>query len=724
MSFVQTGRLLKIDTPLGGDALLLAMIECREGISQLFELDLDLRAEDDAIDFGRIVGENVTVSIELADGSLRLWNGYVSRFAQGTQHPFLTTYRATVVPWLWFLTRTTDCRIFQKKTAPEIVSQIFEDLDFKDFDLRLYGSFTKRDYCVQYRETDFNFVSRLMEEEGICYFFEHDKGKHTLVLANDPGSHPPVPNSKVRFHPVRGGHRTQDTVFDLRQEQAFRPQSYSATDFNFTTPGTNLGVSVPSRKRYDVYDYPGDYLQRAEGESRARIRLEEEQRDSLVTHGHGECPQFTPGFTYDLDEHPHSGVNITYLLTRVGHTASQTYEVGEGASGELTYENRFQCIPHSVPYRPERVTRRPVVQGCQTAIVVGPSGEEIYTDEYGRVKVQFHWDREGQNDEESSCWIRVSHPWAGKHWGALAIPRIGQEVIVDFLEGDPDQPIIVGRVYNGEQLPPFGLPDGAVVSGVRSDSTKGGGGYNQMSMDDTKGNELVHIHAQYDMDTAIEHDERVDVGNDRTEHVHNDESITIDNNRTESVGVNESITIGQNRTESVGVNENISVGSNRTEAVGGNETLTVTMTRTRNVGVNEMVNVGGAQEVTIGGLQALTVGAVRNKSVGGAENVDVGASQSVSIGSDQSVNVGKGRSVSVGADDALQVAKTLTVDAGDQIVIKTGQASIAMKKDGTVQITGKSITIDGQDITIKGSGKIDIKASKDIVLKGKKILQN
>lgn len=727
MSYVQAGRHIAIETPLGENALLLKALTGVESISRLFHFELDLYSEDAGIVFEDIVGQNVTLTLLEADGGERYWNGQVSRFAQSSRDGSLTSYHATVVPWLWFLTRTADCRIFQKKKVPQIIEQVFDDLGFSDFEFRLYGDFVERDYCVQYRETDFNFVSRLMEEEGICYFFDHARGKHTLVLTNEPDGHRDCPGqAQVRFLSARGGSRAEYTVSDFRPEHEFQPESCSMADYNFETAGTGLGVSVPGREKYDVYDFPGEYLARSEGESLARIRLQEQASVGLVIRGGGHCRQFTSGYTFSLSEHYRRDLNTKYLITSVRHSASQSYESGDGGSGgELAYENTFDCIPHSVPFRPQRVTPQPFVQGCQTAVVVGPSGEEIYTDEHGRVKVQFHWDREGERNENSSCWVRVSHPWAGKSWGALSIPRIGQEVVVDFLEGNPDQPIILGRVYNSDNMPPFGLPDGAVISGIKSDSTKGGGGYNQISMDDSKGNELVHIHAQYDMDTKVENDERVNVGSNRTESVGADESITIGSNRTEKVGADETITIGANRAETVGTNETINIGSNRTESVGGNESITVAATRTRNVGVNEMVNVGAAQEITIGGLQAVTVGAVRTKNVGAAENVSIGAGQTVDVGADQTVSVGgaqsmsvaKARSTSVGEADTLQVGKTLSVDAADSIVLKTGKASITMKKDGT-------ITIQGKDITIKGSGAIDIKASKDIVMKGKKILEN
>jgi type VI secretion system secreted protein VgrG len=727
MAIEQAHRRIAISTPLGKDVLLLRGFTGSEAISQLFHFDLDLLSENDSIKFQDVVGKNVTLRIYDADGGERYWNGFISRFSQGAQDRRLTAYRAQMVPWLWFLTRTADCRIFQNQKAPDIIQKIFKDLGFSDFKLRLYGDFVTRDYCVQYRETDFNFVSRLMEEEGICYYFDHQDGKHTLILANDASAHEPCPNQNTARYDFRGGNVVyEDVVTEWQYQEEFRTGKWAQTDYNFETPSTSLAVAVSGKTPYEIYEYTGEYRVRPVGERLAKIRLQEQTTPTIVFQGAGGCRYFSPGYQFTLQDHYRSDLNQAYLLTAVRQMVSQggSYQVGAGGE-EPTYRNSFECIPFSIPFRPQRVTPEPFVQGCQTAVVVGPAGEEIYTDKYGRVKVQFHWDREGKKNENSSCWIRVSHPWAGQSWGAISIPRIGQEVIVDFLEGDPDQPIITGRVYNAEQMPPFGMPAGAVVSGVKSNSTKGGGGYNEISLNDTKGTELINIHAQFDQQKKVEHDERVNVGHDRTE----------------SVGNNETITIGNYRTEKVGSNETISIGANRTETVGSNESITVALTRTRNVGINEMVNVGAAQEITIGGLQALTVGAMRAKTVGTSETVGIGTDQTINVGANQSVTIGAdqtisisnnltesvgadcaetvsgSRTTSIGKDDSLQVAKNLTINAGDQITITTGNASITMKKDGTIEISGK-------DISVTGTGKVDVNASKNITMKGQKILQN
>jgi type VI secretion system secreted protein VgrG len=761
MAVTQDTHRIAISTPLGKDVLLLRGLSGSEAVSQIFRFDLDLLSEKDSIKFQDVVGKSVTVQINTADGGKRYLNGFLSAFSQGPQERHLTAYQAQMVPWLWFLTRTADCRIFQNQKVPDIIQKIFTDLKFHDFELRLYGTYTPRDYCVQYRETDFNFVSRLMEEEGISYFFDHQDGKHVLVLADDPAAYKPCPNQETARYSFYGPGATyqDDLVTEWHYYEEFRPGAWAQTDYNFETPSTSLAVTVNGKNPYEIYEYPGEHNVRSLGDRLSKIRLQEQTVPAVVSRGTSTCRNFRSGFQFTLQGHYRSDLNQKYLITAVRHNANQggNYEVGAPGGDETTYRNTFECVPASTTFRPPRVTPTPFVQGCQTAVVVGPGGEEIYTDNYGRVKVQFHWDREGKKNENSSCWIRVSQPWAGQGWGAIAIPRIGQEVIVDFLEGDPDQPIITGRVYNAEQMPPFALPGKAVISGVKSNSTKGGGGNNEISLDDTKGTELINIHAQFDQQKKVEHDERVNVGHDRTEQVGNNETITIGNNRTEKVGVNENITIGSNRTEKVGSNETISIGSNRTETVGANETIhiasnrtetvgssetvTVSLTRTHSVGVNDMLNVGAAQEVTIGGLQALTVGALRNKTVGASENATIGSNQTTSIGANQTTSIGSNQNISIGGNlveniagnhgektagdrsteiggaESLQSGKAVTVNAADEISLITGSASLVLKKDGTIQLNGK-------DITIGGSGKIGIKADGDVVIKGSKVHAN
>ncbi len=585
MGYTQEGRLISVDTPLGKDVLLLQALTGHEAISRLFSFHLDLLSENDSIDFSRIIGQNVTISVALRGaGETRYFNGYVSRFAQGSTDAPFTHYVAEVVPWLWFLTRRADCRIFQNMTVPDIIAQVFDHAGFSDYRKDLRGSYDQREYCVQYRETDFNFVSRLMEHYGIFYFFEHQEGKHTLVLADAPGAHKPCPGQEqARCGWTIGEVKDEDIVTSWHIEQELRTGKYSLTDYNFETPSTSLLASEPSmvsvdaKTKSEIFDFPGEYLKKPQGEQFAKLRMETEESSHVMATGSSICRSFTSGYRFDLEDHPRRDLNASYVLTEVQHVASAGgVYVSGGAEGPARYSNHFSCIPLSVPFRPARITPKPFVQGPQTAVVVGKSGEEIWVDKYGRVKVQFFWDRVGQKDENSSCWIRVSQVWAGKNWGTMFIPRIGQEVIVDFVEGDPDRPLITGRVYNAEQMPPGPLPDTQNSSGFRTRSTKNGGEHdaNTLAWNDTKGSEVFYMRAQKDMAARVENNDDLKVGNNQT--------IAIHNNRTETVEQgNESVTIQQgNRLVSVDTGDDthtIKQGNRSVEIDMGDDSLEIKM---------------------------------------------------------------------------------------------------------------------------------------------------
>jgi type VI secretion system secreted protein VgrG len=575
MAFTQDNRHIAIATPLGKDVLLLRGFSGQEVISQLFTFNLDLLSEvDPAIRFDDIIGKNVTITVKHA-GGVRYINGIVRKFEQGGGDPAMAAYRAEVVPWLWLLTQTADCRIFQNKTVPDIISQIFKDLGFTDFKMNLVRTYQPREYCVQYRESDFNFVCRLMEQYGIFYFFEHANGKHTLVLADAPNAHPTCTGAPVRYQGTIGAVTSEDVVTQLVKQQEIRPGKYSLADYNFETPSTKLGVSIdsmfpaPPGPKLEVYDYPGEYPKRNEGDALAKLRIEEHEAQRSVVQGSGGCRQFSAGHKFTLKGHARSDIDAPYTLVWVTHAAQEHGYVSRGDNA-FAYANSFACIPAHVPFRAPRMTPTPFVQGTQTAEVVGPKGEEIYTDKYGRVKVQFHWDREGKKDENSSCWIRVSHPWAGKNWGSIAIPRIGQEVIVNFLEGDPDQPIIIGRVYNAEQMPPYTLPDHGTQSGTKSRSSKGGApsNFNEIRLEDKKGSEQIWVHGEKDID------------------------IQIKKERRESIGASRHLSVGGDRVEAVGGNQHLKVGADRLEEIGANQHLKVTGDRNEDVGMQHSLNVG------------------------------------------------------------------------------------------------------------------------------------
>jgi type VI secretion system secreted protein VgrG len=556
-TFTQQNRLLSLTTPLGTDVLLLQGFAGEEALSRPFVYHLDLASHQDAIAAKDLVGQAVTWTVEHFDKEPRHFNGYVSRFmAAGPGREGMRLYRAEVVPWLWFLSHTADCRIFQNKSVPDIVKAVFDGLAFKDYQFSLQGSYAPREYCVQYRETAFNFVSRLLEHEGIFYYFKHADGKHTLVLADAAGAYFDCPENQVAFsedalaanHAYRWEHRYE-----------FRPGKWAETDYNFETPSTSLladtntVLDLPGADKYELFDYPGDYLKSADGNRQVKLRMQEEEAPYHVVSGASTCCTFTPAGKFTLASHEiASEAGQPYVVTSVQHAATDT-SYGSEARGS-GYQNSFTCIPAAVTFRPPRLAPRPVVQGPQTAVVTGPKGEEIYVDKYGRVKVQFFWDRQGKKDENTTCWIRVSQGLAGKGWGMVSHPRIGQEVVVDFLEGDPDRPLVTGRVYNAEQMPPYELPDNMTQTVLKTRSSKQGTteNFNELRFEDKKGSEEVYFHAEKDFNRVVENNDTLKVGFDKKDK--GDQTVEVFNNQTIKVGTPQSsdgsqtVTVHKDRT--------------------------------------------------------------------------------------------------------------------------------------------------------------------------------
>ncbi|MDQ3064549.1 MAG: type VI secretion system tip protein VgrG [Acidobacteriota bacterium] len=487
-NYTQDNRIIRVETPLGKDVLLLQAFAGGESVSDLFEFDLTLHSTNHDISLDALIGEKVCVVIKLSDESERFINGMISEFRHsgtfllqdGQKASILSHYQARLVPWFWALKLNRDCRIFQNKSVPEIVREIFDEHPAATFELRLTGDYAPREYCVQYRESDFNFVSRLLEEEGIFYFFEHSRQDHKLVLADNPMQFKPSAyHPQIDFASVTGADKSETAVTAWQVSRRMRSEQVELRDFNFRSPSLNLTTNLKSQKKrgreLEIYDYPGEYESKDLGEKLVRIRYEAEKTQELTISAQTNGRGLAAGYRFGLKRHPRRDFNREYVLLRVEHQASQAGNYRSSAASEaFDYTCNFTCFPHPTNFRPHRKTLVPKVQGTQTAIVVGPKGEEIFVDKHGRVKVHFHWDRVEKN-AKSSCWIRVSQPWAGTGFGGITIPRIGQEVIVDFLEGDPDRPIITGRVYNGASRPPYELPANKAHSGLMSRSTPKGG---------------------------------------------------------------------------------------------------------------------------------------------------------------------------------------------------------------------------------------------------------
>jgi len=570
----QAGRVAGIATPLGEDELVLQSLHGEEQLGRPFRYELELLSENTQINLTELVGQNVTVWLKLSKEDTRYFNGFVSRAYQTDAGGNMARYRATVVPWLWFLTRTSDCRIFQEITVPDIIKEVFRGHGFTDFDDQLSGEYREWEYCVQYRETDFNFVSRLMEQEGIHYFFKHEDGKHTLVLADAISTHEAYPKyEEIQYRAHGKGHSQGQYIQDWTFEMSVQPGSCALCDYDFKNPKNELRVMSSVERdhaagQFEIFDYPGEYTESADGEAYARIRIEELQAQYAVARANSNARGVCTGCTFALVDFPREDQNQEYLITSVNFQInSDVLRPGEQGENSPVFSCTFDAMDASQPFRSSRVTPRPTIAGPQVAVVVGPSGEEIHTDEYGRVKVQFPWDRQGMKDENSSCWIRVSQSWAGKNWGAMIIPRITQEVIVEFLEGDPDRPIITGRVYNADNMPPYDLPDNKTMSTMKSNSSKEGQGFNEIRFEDKKGEEQIFVHAEKNQDVRVKGDCYETIGNDRHLVVKKDQLEHVENNRHETVDADHNEEIGKDR--------NLKVKGKEAKEVVGSYSLTV-----------------------------------------------------------------------------------------------------------------------------------------------------
>jgi type VI secretion system secreted protein VgrG len=688
---------MSVSTPLGTDVLLLEGLSSYEAVSEPFELTLDLLSTNHRIDPDTMLRKGVTVHLSLGTGGQRHFHGIVSRFSQGGRGDRFASYRAQVVPSLWFLTLSTDCRVFQHLSVPDIIQKILKEAGITDVRLSLTGSYAPREYCVQYRESHFAFISRLMEEEGIFYFFEHTSAKHTLVLADATSAVKPGPVSSLRVAASESAAAEFDDVIDrFEVDTLVRPGKVTLVDYNDTQTKRlqtqSVGVLPTSPASFALYDYPGKFDAVSAGDRLAKIRMEAEEATAKIITCTTNSRGLIPGHKLEVVEHYNAELNAPYHLLSV-LTSARITNYGSTTAGvdeTFTFDARFTAIPYSVPFRAPARTPKSIVHGTQTAVVVGPGGEEIYVDKAGRVKVQFYWDRVGANDENSSCWVRVASTWAGKGWGAIYIPRIGQEVVVEFLEGDPDRPIITGSVYNSEQIVPYTLPDNGTQSGIKSHSSKGGetANTNEFRFEDKKDAEEIYLHAEKDLNAEIKNNETRTVGNDRTTTIKNNETKTV----TEG---NESTTIekGDRAIKVSKGNHSVEIaeGDEDYKISAGKQTLTIDKDRkvTINTGNDALVLSKGdlSTSVDMGNVEhTVKMGNVTN-------NVKMG---------NVTTKLGLGKQ---------------SIEAMQGIELKVGQSSITIDQTG-VTIKGMMIKIEGQMQTEVKGLMTQINASGMMVVKG------
>lgn len=579
----QEHRFISItDFSLGKDTFVITSLQGNEYISGLFEFELELYSENHDIPPEKIVGKNGTVTIQ--NEHQRSFNGFIKTLSRGEIGPHNhRVYRMVMVPWLWFLTKNQNCRIFQAKNTKDIVTQIFGDLGFTDFDFKAAGG-RAREYCVQYNESDFDFISRLLEEDGIAYYFKHEVGKHTLVLVDQVNAYEELPETNLEYSK---GNMPNTQISRWEHAYEFKKGQWTLNDYNFKEPKKDLKTSTKTKSKFanngqfEHYEYPTLY-DMGLGKDLVKIRLEAEEARRELVHASSDCSSFYAGGKFKLDKHESADEKGSYIIIGIQHHASDN-SFFAGEEGDAEYGNDFICIPSSVHFRPDPVHQRPEMKGPQSAIVVGPAGEEIFIDELCRIKVQFYWDREGKNNEDSTCFIRVMQSWAGNQWGTSFIPRIGHEVIVTFLDGDPDRPLVTGSVYNGWNKPVY---TSKTQSGIKSRSTKGGNAqnYNELRFEDKKGSEQVYLHAEKDFDTHVENSQTLTIEQDRSKRVGNNETYeitadrqkTIGGNQTESIAKDKKTRVDGEHVETVGKNMSISIEKDLNETVGGNYTEKVT----------------------------------------------------------------------------------------------------------------------------------------------------
>ena len=689
----QDNRSVKITTPLGTDKLLLTRMTGTEQLSRPFRFDLEMVSSDAGLDPDRILGKSVTLRFTHTDASKhRFFNGIVTEFAHVGYDQNFHRYRAVLRPTLWLLTRRSDCRIFQKKSVTDIVNAVYKDAGGGDITMSVSGTHPTWEYRVQYGESDFDFISRLLEHEGIFYYFEHHEDRHELVLCNDVGKL----KSAAGYDTVpyvapteSAAQRTRDHLSSWSTQKSFEAGSFASREYDFTTPTTVPAgsASVESRsdaRRFELFEYPAgaNPITAAGIEGVAKVRAQQLQTSQTLSKGSGDAAGLATGKLFKLEKYPNDPLNKRYLI------GAATYELNSDSPQSNVGEQRMaspllaqftvniEAVDARESYRPALVTPKPRIHGTQTAFVVGTSGSEITVDKYGCVKVQFHWDRVGQKNEDSSCWVRVAQFWGGRNWGAQYIPRVKDEVVVTFLEGDPDRPLIIGSVYNADHMPPYTLPDNHTQSGIKSRSTPDGttDNFNEIRFEDKKGSEEVYIHAEKNLTVVVENNQTITIGadkkdpGDRTTTLQNDEKYTVGHDRTSEIKHDDSLTVGNDR--------KVTVKNDLTSAVTGKETRTVD----------------------------------------------------------------KDRATEVKQNDQVKVGDSYTLKATNQITLEVGQAKIVMKSDGTIEISGSqlklkgsasalidatkatlsgtTVEVSGTQTKVSGQAQLDLSASGQASLKG------
>lgn len=712
MPFTQDNRSIAIATPLAKDKLLLKSCTISEQLGRPFMIKADLLSEDPAVDFLELIGKGVTIRWRMpeegTEAKKRFFSGYISSFVQKPRADGFHRYEATIVPWLWFLTRTADCRIFhsamssppEEMTVPGIIKKVFKDHGFDDVSPALTATYRTMDHCVQYRETDFNFVSRLMEQEGIYYFFEQvDEGgviKHKLKLCDAKSAHSEYPDYatlKYRATAEVAGD-AKGSILSWSRLKQVQPGTFKVNDFDFKRPNTSLlGTGTADRQHanatFEIYDNAAHYADEEAGDhadAYAKLRIEELSAQHDIILGTSDCPGLACGSKFTLEGHAREDENGEYLVVGVNYTCNaETYKQSPGQQEPKVFMCEFTAIPADTVFRPARITPKPRIQGPQTAIVVGKSGEEILADEFGRIKVQFHWDLYSPANENTPIWVRVSQLWAGKNWGAVFLPRIGQEVIVEFLDGNPDRPIVTGAVYNGESKPPYTLPDEATKSTIKSNSSVGGQGFNEIRFEDKKGEEQVFHHAEKDLEIRVKHDRKEWIGNDRHLMVKANLKEMVEADKHSHVKGDLLIKVEGGIGVDVTGNEITKVGGNQHAAVTGDfHTKATGDARLSGNNVDLKANANGAFEASAnlhvkGGAVVVIEGGAQLSLKAGGSFVDIGPAGVSISGAMVNINTGGAAGSGSGAQAASPESPDAPADPAEAATAEAGSSNAAMQ---------------------------------------------
>jgi type VI secretion system secreted protein VgrG len=603
----QDTRIGEFRTPLGKDTLVLTRFDGVEGLSELFEYRIEAVSLKEDIDFDGAIGQNCSVTLKTY-GSERHFNGVLVEAQWLGMKDVYYAYRLVLRPQFWLLSRTADCRIFSHKKAPDIIREVLNDFGV-DNKFALQGDFPELEYCVQYRETHLAFVSRLMEQHGIYYFFKHTSDKHTMHLANAKSSHEPVPgHASTPFIALAGDdRRDREHIYHWSSERRFRTGKVEFNDYDFKQPGKKLLADTKASEKYTksdlkFYDHPGKYTERDVGEKYTKIQLEAEQSLDHRRHATGDAVSLFPGGLTKLEKHSKDSENQEYLIVRSQHSfVSEFYRTGADVAPGQVYYGNYEFQKSDRPFRAQIVTPKPQVLSMHTAKVAGKDGEEIDTDEYGRIRVKFYWDQR----KEFSRWMRVAHMWASKQWGTQFIPRVGMEVVVAYEEGDPDFPLVVGSVYNGDNKHPYKVPDNKTQSGFKSDSSKGGNGYNEFMFEDKKGSELIRMHAQKDYDVTVHHVETRTIGEDGVSGASRDTTLLTGDDVLKVATGNQNVTVAMSVTEKYGMSQSTTVGMSQSTTVGGPISITSSALITLTCGASSIVMTPASITITSPTVQIL-----------------------------------------------------------------------------------------------------------------------